>query len=345
MHPLARSPGRSPIAIAIAIAQRVCTALARAAALAGLWVGTTAALAQPLTLAVAQAPLSLPIYIASEKGFFAAEGIEVRLSDCTGGHRCLKQLLENQADLATASDLPIVFNAFERADFAVLGTFVTTSEDVKLIAHARSGVSKTSHLAGKRVGIVAGASSQYFLELYLLSVGVDPGTLTLVGLQPEKMLEAMTAGSVDAVAVWEPFAYLITRALGGGAVVMPHTSGYILTFNLVGQRRLVGARDADLARVLRAVERAEQFIHEHPDDAKAILRTRLKLDQGFVDWVWSGLNFRLGLEQSLITTLEGEARWARRAGHVKGTATPNFLGLLHTAPLKAVKPTSLGVAR
>ena len=305
----------------------------------------TAAWAQPLTMAVSQAPLSLPIYVASEKGFFASEGVDVRLSDCTGGHRCLTQLLDNQAELATAGDLPIVFNAFERTDFAVVATFATASEDAKLVAHARSGISKPAHLVGKRVGVVVGTSSQYFLELYLLTVGIDPRSLTMVSLQPEKMTEAMLAGTVDAIAAWEPHAYRTIRALGSSAVVLPHTSGYILTFNLVVQRRMVGARDADLTRVLRAIERAEQYIQDHPDEAKAILRTRLKLDQGFVDWVWPGVNFRLGLEQSLITTLEGEARWARRAGHVKEAPAPNFLGLLHTAPLKAVKPVALGVGR
>ena len=310
-----------------------------------LTLGATAALAQPLTLAVARTPLSLPIYVAGEKGYFVAEGIDLRLSDCIGGHRCIKQMLDNQADLATVSELPIVFNAFERNDFAVLGTFATTSEDMKMVAHARSGVSKPMHLAGKRVGVVIGTSSQYFLELYLLTVGVDPASLTMVPLQPEKMPEALATGTVDAIAAWEPHAYLATRALGGSTVVLPNTSGYLLTFNLVGHRRLVGTRDADLARLLRAVERAEQFIHDHPEEAKAILRTRLQLDQGFIDWVWSGFNYRLGLEQSLITTMEGEARWARRSGHVKGKTSPNFLGLLHTAPLKSVKPGAVGVAR
>ena len=320
------------------------TAATLLAAATGL-LATVASSAQPLTLAVARTPLSLPVYVASEKGFFAAEGVELRLAECSGGHRCLKQLLDGHADLATASELPIVFQTFERSDFAVMGTMVTTTEDIKLIAHVRSGVSKPLHLVGKRVGVVAGSSSQYFLEHYLLTVGVDPRSVGIVSLQPETIGQALQAGTVDAIAIWEPLAYLSTKALASNAVVLPNASGYILTFNLVLQRRLLGTHDAELRAVLRAVEHAEQFIHEHPDEAKAILRSRLQLDQAFVDWVWSGLNFHLGLEQSLLTTMEAEARWARRAGHVSGTQSPNFLAMLHTAPLKSVKPTSVGIVR
>ncbi len=75
------------------------------------------------------------------------------------------------------------------------------------------------------------------------------------------------------------------------------------------------------------------------------MRTRLQVDQGFVDWVWRGLNFRLALDQSLITTMEGESRWARREGHVKGAPPANYLGLLYTGPLATAKPGSVGVVR
>jgi ABC-type nitrate/sulfonate/bicarbonate transport system substrate-binding protein len=99
-----------------------------------------------------------------------------------------------------------------------------------------------------------------------------------------------------------------------------------------------------MIRLLKAIVRAERFIQERPDEAKAILRTSLQLDQPFIEWVWGGMAYRLSLDQSLISTMEGEARWARREGHVKG-ASPNFLGLLHSAPLKAVKPSAVGVNR
>lgn len=303
------------------------------------------AAAQTLTVSVARTPLSLPLYVAVENGYFSDEGLDVKVTDCTGGHRCMKQLLDGHSDLATAGDLPIVFNSFDRTDYAVLATITTTSDDIKILAHARSGITRPLHLAGKRVGAVAGTASQYFLELYLLTLGIDPKLVTAVHLQPEEAIPSLQAGKVDAVAIWEPFAYQGQKGLGNDAVVLPNAGAYILTFNLVSHRRLLGARDTDLTRFLRAVDRAERFIAQRPDDAKAILRTRLQVDQGFIDWVWKGMAYRLGLEQSLITTMEGEARWARRAGHVTAKASVNFLSLLYTGPLAAAKPGSVGVAR
>ena len=321
---------------------RLCGGLCRMGVVAWMAAGATAH-AGALNIAVAKTPLSLPIYIASQKGFFADEGLDVTLTECSGGHRCLQLVLEGQADVSTSSELPIVFNSFERTDFAVIATMVTTSQDVKLLAHTRSRIAKPMDLAGKRVGAVARTSSQYFLELYLLTIGLNPQNLTVVNMQPEEMSTALQNGQIDAVALWEPYAYSAIKALGRNAVVLPPNRAYILTFNLVAHRNVVKQRDSDLVRLLRAVERAERFIRESPVEAKWVLRNALKLDQGFVDWVWAGATYRLGLDQSLISTMEGEARWARREGHVTGAATPNFLGLMHMAPLKTVNPSAVGI--
>ncbi len=303
------------------------------------------AVAQPLRIAVSRSPLSLPLYVAQQKGYLADQGLQVTLLPCMGGYRCMRELLDGKADIATVGELPIVFNSFERSDYAIIGTIVSTTEDVKLLAHARSGIAKPLHLAGKRIGAVMGSASQYFLELYLLTVGVDPQGVTIVPLAPEQMLDALQSGKIDAAALWEPHAYLAIKALGSSALLMPNSSAYLLTFNLVVQRRHVGVRDAELTQLLRAVERAERFIQERPNEAQAILMSTLNLDQAFVDWVWPGMGYRLGLDQVLISTMEGQARWARREGHVKSGASPNFLGLLHTSPLKAVKPSAVGVGR
>ena len=301
--------------------------------------------AAPLTLAIARTPLSLPLYVAQAEGYFEAAGLELKITDCSGGYRCLQIMLDGAADVATASDSPVMFRSFERDDYAVIGTFATTSVDVKLVARPSAGITTPAQLRGKKVGVVRGSSSQYFLDAYLLWHGIDPGSVELVWLQPDEMAAAMRSGKVAAVAAWEPFAFDTLNAMKSDASVLPDAGIYTLSFNLVTHKRLAGARDVDLVKLLRAVARAEAFIESRPSDAQAILRKRLGVDQPFVDWVWPGLRFRLGLDQSLVKTLEGEARWAIREGHVSGKTVPNYLRYMHASPLRELDANAVGLPR
>ncbi len=303
------------------------------------------ALADTLTLAIARTPLSLPLYVAQAEGYFASVGLAPKIIDCVGGHKCLALVLDGSADIATASDLPVMFRGFERDDYVVIGSFATTSDDVKLVGRKNAGITLPDNLRGKKIGVVRGSSSQFFLDSYLLWHGIDPKSIDSIWLQPDEMSAAMRSGKVAAVAVWEPFAFDTLTALKGDAIVLPHSGVYTLSFNLVAQRRLAGARDAELVKLLRAVARAEAFIQENPRQAQAILRQRLGVDQRFVDWVWPGLRFRLALDQSLVKTLEAEARWAIREGHVVGKTVPNYLRHLHASPLREVDTNAVGLSR
>jgi NitT/TauT family transport system substrate-binding protein len=120
---------------------------------------------------------------------------------------------------------------------------------------------------------------------------------------------------------------------------------YALSFNLTAPRRLAAARRDEFARLLGALQRAEALIEREPARAQAILRARLGVDQRFVDWVWPGLEFRLGLDQALLKTLESEARWALREGHVPRAPMPDYLRFIDPAPLAGANPTAVGLAR
>ena len=315
---------------------RVAVALALAALAPAV-----AGAADTLRIAASRAPVSLPLYVAQQRGFFADEHLDVVIADCIGGTRCLRQLLDDKADLATTSEMPVVLHAFVQPDVAIVATMVHASDNLKLIGRKASGVTTSEQLAGRKVGVIAGTSAQYLLETHLLNVGVDPRHVTLVPLQAEETVAALRSGRIDAVAVWEPFGYAALHGADAAGLRLPLSGGYIESYNLVARRALF-RRDDELVRLLRAIERAEQFIQARPAEAQAILREQLKLDQHFVDWVWGGLGFRLSLDQSLVSTMEGEVRWAQREGHVAGGARPNVLTLIHAGPLKTVKPGAVG---
>lgn len=298
--------------------------------------------AQPLTIAVSRTSLSLPLFVADTQRFFAAEGVNIALRECIGGHRCIKLMLDGELPLATSSEMPVMFNSIERPDFAIVATFVTSKRDVKLVARRSAGIVATPDLAGKRIGTVTGTSAHYFLDLYLLFGGVDPKRATLVSLAPEQIAPALKDGRIDAAAIWEPFANRSLRELGDDGVVMPSARIYTETFNLLATRRFIAERGADLERVLRALARAERFIREQPRQAQAILMQRLQVDQAFVDATWSDFEFRLSLDQPLVSTLEGQARWALREGHLqRDRRVPNFLQFIVPAPLRKVEPAAV----
>ncbi len=318
------------------------TAAWRRVSALGLLLGLAAlrpAACAELVLAASRGPLSLPIHVAEAQGYFEAEGVQVRVQECFSGQRCIQQLFDGKAQLATVADMPMVFHSFERADFSVLATIASSTRDTKLLARKSSGISAAGHLAGKRVATARGSSAHYFLDAYLLFNGVDPTQVTVVGLPPEQVTAALESRQADAVAMFEPWAWRAAHALGADALLLPGPRIYTTTFNLVADRRILAAREYELVRVLRAVERAERFIREQPDAARATLMQRLQLDQAFVDAEWKHFDYRLSLDQSLLSTMENEARWAIREGHIQGRKTiPNYLDFLHPGPLRKAVP-------
>ena len=302
--------------------------------------------AQELTIALSRTVLSLPVYVAESQRYFADEGVAVRTRECVGGQRCIKFIFDGQAQLATASELPVMFHSFSRTDYAVIATFVTSVRDVKLIVRRSAGVETPTGLQGKRVGTVKGTSAHYFLDAFLLFNGLDPKQVELVPLQPEEIATALKDGRIDAAAIWEPFAYRSLKALAGDGRVLPSARIYTETFNLVAGRRLIAEREDDLVKVLRALQRAQQFIEQQPRQAQAILKERLQEDQAFIEATWTDVDYRMSLSQSLLSTLEGQARWALREGHVPaGGAVPGYLQFVEPAALRRAMPSAVTLVK
>ncbi|WP_284614781.1 ABC transporter substrate-binding protein [Aquabacterium humicola] len=323
--------------------------LARVASLIG-WLlcaiasGPAAAAADPLVMAVARLPLSLPLYVAEARGFLSAEDAPVRIVDCDYGRRCLERLLAGGADLATVAVLPLVDSALRGERFGVLATIATTRNDTKIVTRRGSGIDAAAALVGRRVGTFVGTSAQYLLDLSLLAAGVDPATVQVRALQPADAVGALRAREVDALAVFEPYAWQAMQALGSQAQVITDRRLHVEPWSIVVSARVLPGRDAQLRALCRALDRAMRFIAEQPDEAWAILGRRLGYDAAAVAAMRRDIDFALELRQSLLTSLEGQARWALRGGHARGTM-PNFLDYLVPGPLEAVRPDAVTVVR
>lgn len=315
------------------------------AALAAVLFGATPVwAAADLIFAVAKIPLSLPVYVAEAEGYFKAENLALRIVDCEIGRQCLERLLDGQAQLATATGSPIVFASLRGAKFSILATIANSRTYNKIITRRGLGIAAVADLRSKRVGTFPGTSAHHHLELSLLAAGVDPSSVTIVPIQPATAARSLASGETDAEAVFEPFAFDVIHALGSQALVLPSRRLVTDTWNIVVSKSLDGQREVDLQRLCRALDRAIQFAADNPERARTIFQARLGLDREAFDRAWQDISFAIELRQSLITGLEGQARWAIRQGHVTG-AVPNFLDYVRPDPLARVRAGAVSVVR
>ncbi len=296
--------------------------------------------AAPLTLAVADVPHAAPVLVAEAAGFFAAEGLALRLVHCANGRLCLDQLLSGQAQLATTADLPIAVAAFRDKDFQIAATLANSRSDTALVLRRDLGLRSPADLKGRRVGVIKGTGAQYFADSLLLFHGLRPSDVTWVPLDPAQPETPLLRGDVDAAALYEPWTGRALQALGPAGQRMASPLHYSLSFNLVSLPAERGVSDVALRQILAALARALRWMHEDPAAARASLERQPRIAHAAQGW--DHFDYRLQLTQSLVTTLEDQARWAQREGlAARSAALPDFLERVRAEPLRRLDPRAV----
>ena len=293
-------------------------------------------------IGVSRSPLSLPLFVAKEKKLFEKYKVVPVFVECLGGNKCMKELVEGRVDMATATELPFMFAVCQGQPISLLATFVTNKDDIRFVVRKSAVESGTKSLVGKRVGFVPKASSHYFMDLVLLYQGIDPKSVIPVPMGADALAEALNKGEVDAISVWEPWGQKALDLGGDQVKALEVPRLYSQTFNLITAKQYKKVDPRHTLGVLSALQDAIQFIKNNPDEAKRIMAKGAVMDPAVVESNWRTHQFELTLQQSLLTTLQGQARWAVREGHVDATLPePEFLNFIDSNVLRNLKPSAV----
>jgi ABC-type nitrate/sulfonate/bicarbonate transport system substrate-binding protein len=74
-----------------------------------------------------------------------------------------------------------------------------------LLVPGNSQVKTIKDLVGRKVALVQGSDAHYGTLRTLAKYGVDPKSVSIVGMAPPQQIAALEKGDVDAMYVWEPF--------------------------------------------------------------------------------------------------------------------------------------------
>lgn len=286
-----------------------------------------------IQIAVSLTPLSAPLFIAEELGLFTAHEVDVNLLPCVGGVECSTMLFNGRVDLATFSESVVMFQSFKRNDFSIISTFVRSDNDVKLLTLQKNMLNTVDQLIDKKVGVVKASSSEFFLDSMLISHSIPKNQVQKVFLKPEQLNNALLSGLVDAISVWEPWAYKLSETADVGVTDLSFRGVYSLSFNLCTQNSTLEQHSERYVKLLKALAESVDWINSNPELAKAILAKRLNATLAQINHVWDSYAFRLSLSNSLLSELQLQARWALEQKLVDGE-TPVFRDLINDRFLK-----------
>jgi len=235
-----------------------------------------------------------------------------------------------------------MFKSFQKEPFFVIATFVSSDNDVKLLTHNKTNISSIKDLKGHKIGTIKGTSAHFFLDHTLLMNGVNPDDVEIVSIKPEETAQQLMSGSVDVVVSWEPYIYLAKKIMAGHAKVIHHDKMYLETFNLLTNKEKVNDQYT-LKKMLRAIKKSVEYINDEPEETRQILSGWLNKDISVIESTWNDFNFDLNLDQSLIITLETEARWALERKLVNEKHIPNYLDFIRPEALRSISQDAVNI--
>jgi ABC-type nitrate/sulfonate/bicarbonate transport system substrate-binding protein len=296
-----------------------------------------------ITLGVETSLLPAAVWVAESKGYFQKYGLDVTIKEFDSGKASFNDMLASGVDISTVAPTPIMFNSFDRQDFSIFATFVDSYNDVKVIAHKDRGIATASDLKGKKIGTPMGTTGQFFVEAFFVYNGIRSSEVEVIDINPSDLPSALADGNVDAIVIWEPHGYNTQKLLGDKAVRLPSSDVYKETFNFMVMNDFARDNPEILKRFTKAVDYATTFIKNNKEESQKIVAERLGLDKEVTNILWDDFVFEISLHQSLIITLEDEARWAVNNDLVEAEKIPNYLDYIYIDALEEVKPEAVTI--
>lgn len=285
---------------------------------------------------------STPVFVALEKGFFRAEGLNASLSILPTGQLALEEMLAGRANFATVGDTPFVRAVVEGKSLRAIATISENNYANAIVARRDRGIAKPEDLRHRRIGRVPWTTADFFLHVYLTTSYVDPDEVQVVDVSATRLVEELVEGRLDAVSTWPPYTAEATRGLGTNAVVLHDPDVYTMSWIVAAPAEWVEAAPETTRKFLRALVRSAQHIRENPGNCREIYARHAKLDLTTMAAVWRGWSFEVSLDQSLILNLEDQARWILSRGTTRPKA-PNFIEFVHADGLRAVNPETVRI--
>ncbi len=271
--------------------------------------------------------MSLPTFVALEKGYFQEQGLKVTATPFESGTLIVDALVAGRIDVNAGSAIV----AHWLAEQNVPGTFkvfvvygpIQPKDNTFILAVAKdSPIKEMKDLKGKKVATFPGIASLILAKAVLRPYFDPEKEVTLIEIPPGNIVQALASRQIDAYFTPEPFG-MIAVAQGVGRYLVKHPclslnlkTGYpggAFTFNT----KFLKERPLVAKKVKAAVDKGVDFINTHEQEARKFLVKYAKLPEPFAmkipfDSWWKAEQYNKSYGQPYFDLLKKEGLFQKQ---------------------------------
>lgn len=280
--------------------------------------------------------------IAQNKGYFAQNSLEPIATNYETGRQVLDDLLANKLDIGFAGDFTGVSFMFEQPRLRIIAS-ESQQDSFSILVRSDKNIVTPSDLKGKKIGVTLKAPGEFFLDRFLSVNNLKPQDIERLDRLPTDMSAQLAEGTLDAVVVFEPSAFNLKKELGDAVNMWPIQGAEKISGTVFSTQDFITTRPDLVERYLRSLIQAQEFLITQPDAAKDIMITMGEFSPEYVDYFWQKTTYNVSLQQSMILTMEEQARFLINAKATAQTTVPNYLDYIYFDALEKVEPNAISI--
>jgi len=202
-----------------------------------------------------------PFFVALQKGYYKAEGLDVSIDRGKGSAEVVRQLAAGTYDMGFP-DINVVMDFDSKNPEQAFPVLLSGYEEAPaaLIFLKSSGITEPKQLNGKKLGSAANDSTFKLLPLFAKQTGMDLATLQIQNIEPSLREVLLAQGKVDAIPGQVFNSLLELQAKG----VKASEIGYFMYKNY------------GLELYANSVAASPAFLKANPEAVKGFLRATVK---------------------------------------------------------------------
>lgn len=197
-------------------------------------------------------------FVAQDKGYFAAEGLELQIDQGEGSGAAVPKVASGAYDIGFGDINALINFAATKPDGAPVAVYMLYNNPPFTVATMKaSGIAAPKDLAGRTLGAPPNDAALKLFPAFAGTTGIDPATVTVTNVAANLREQLLLRGQVDAIAGYVNTIWFSAKAIG----IDPARD---MTF--------INYADHGMNLYSNAIIVSHDLAANHPDAVKGLLR-------------------------------------------------------------------------